>query len=226
VPARSGLWAVLVAGSSGAEDRRHQVDVAAQHQLLRRNGVPEERIIVVTAGEVEAGPDYELARVTADDVASIVAGRRSTNTPDVVDAGTGDDVYVFIAGHGTRAGMAIGGAEELLTPAALRAAVEEQAPYRHLLLAVEACNAATFDVVAGAPRAAVLSAATADQLDYATPDGTADAFAAALAVAARDDDELVAAIGERVRADVPQSTVGLAGSNGDTSLPMRDDVRP
>jgi legumain len=42
----STRWAVLVAGSSGYGNYRHQADVCHAYQLLRKGGVKEENIVV------------------------------------------------------------------------------------------------------------------------------------------------------------------------------------
>ncbi|GFR22276.1 legumain [Trichonephila clavata] len=41
------LWAILVAGSNGWNNYRHQADVCHSYQVLRNHGIPDERIIVM-----------------------------------------------------------------------------------------------------------------------------------------------------------------------------------
>lgn len=48
----SDHWAVLVAGSSQYYNYRHQADVAHAHQVLVRNGFPEENIILMMYDDV------------------------------------------------------------------------------------------------------------------------------------------------------------------------------
>jgi ABC-type branched-subunit amino acid transport system substrate-binding protein/glycosylphosphatidylinositol transamidase (GPIT) subunit GPI8 len=128
---RSGLWAVLVAASSGWDNYRHQADVYAQYQTLRANGVPDERIIVIAADDLADNPnnpepgviryqaggantyadrdiDYDVRELTADDVMAILAGQASDALPTVVTSTGTDDVYVFVAGHGNEAGVYFG----------------------------------------------------------------------------------------------------------------------
>jgi legumain len=40
-------WAVLVAGSSGWYNYRHQADVCHAYQILHKNGIPDSNIIVM-----------------------------------------------------------------------------------------------------------------------------------------------------------------------------------
>ena len=41
-------WAVLVAGSSGFDNYRHQADICHSYQILKKNGIPESNIIVMS----------------------------------------------------------------------------------------------------------------------------------------------------------------------------------
>ncbi len=45
-------WAVLVAGSQGIWNYRHQSDVCAAYHLLVRNGIPRDHIIVMAVDDV------------------------------------------------------------------------------------------------------------------------------------------------------------------------------
>ena len=46
------LWAVLVAGSRGWENYRHQADVCHAYQVLHGHGVPEDNIIVMMYDDI------------------------------------------------------------------------------------------------------------------------------------------------------------------------------
>merc|ERR1712136_263315 len=45
-------WAVLVAGSNGYYNYRHQADICHAYQILRQNGIPDERIIVMMYDDI------------------------------------------------------------------------------------------------------------------------------------------------------------------------------
>ncbi|CDW88179.1 peptidase c13 family protein [Stylonychia lemnae] len=49
-------WAVLVAGSNGFWNYRHQADVCHAYQILRKNGMPEENIIVFAYDDIANNP--------------------------------------------------------------------------------------------------------------------------------------------------------------------------
>lgn len=51
------VWAVLVAGSNGYDNYRHQADVCHAYQVLRNNGVPENRIIVMMYDDIAHNTD-------------------------------------------------------------------------------------------------------------------------------------------------------------------------
>uniref|UniRef100_A0ACD6AL39 Uncharacterized protein n=1 Tax=Avena sativa TaxID=4498 RepID=A0ACD6AL39_AVESA len=49
-------WAVLVAGSSGYENYRHQADVCHAYQILKRGGLKEENIVVFMYDDIAKNP--------------------------------------------------------------------------------------------------------------------------------------------------------------------------
>ena len=45
-------WAVLVAGSSGWDNYRHQADVCHAYQILHKNGIPDSNIVVMMYDDI------------------------------------------------------------------------------------------------------------------------------------------------------------------------------
>jgi len=189
---RSDLWALVVAGSSGWSNYRHQADALAQYQLLRANGVPDDRIILVLeddlsaaaqnpyAGVVQYQPegenlydpapevDYRLEDIDAADLLDILSGNTSTGLDPVIGSQAGDNIYVFLAGHGSRDGffvdsgdaLSVGDDGSLLEPKDLNATLMAMAGrYRQVLLAVESCHAGALGEALTAPNAILLAAA-------------------------------------------------------------------
>lgn len=129
-PALTDQYAVLVQGSEGFVNYRHQADVLNVYQLLRRGGVPDDHIILVLdkklatdsrnpePGVIRTAPsgpdllggtsngipaaevDYDSADLTADDVADILSGRSSGHLPVVLPQGKGNNVFFYWSGHG------------------------------------------------------------------------------------------------------------------------------
>ncbi|KAJ1364385.1 hypothetical protein KIN20_024474 [Parelaphostrongylus tenuis] len=50
------LYALLVAGSNGFWNYRHQADVAHAYQILKKNGVPEDNVIVMMYDDIASDP--------------------------------------------------------------------------------------------------------------------------------------------------------------------------
>ena len=130
-PREQRTWALLVAGSHGWENHRHQADVLAQYRLLRSRGVSDARIVLVAAGDLayaaenpkrgtvrqrvgeenlarEVVADYSPDQLGAGDLARILAGQRSERLEQVIESKARDNVYVYLSGHGTRRGFYLG----------------------------------------------------------------------------------------------------------------------
>ena len=130
---RTGAFALIVALSTGWQNYRHQADALAEYQLLRKNGLPDSRIVLVVADDlatdarnaepgvvrnVAGGPDlrggaqvdYRIGDLGGGELLAILRGERSERLPVVLDSGPGDDVYAFFVGHGSSEGMLVGSA--------------------------------------------------------------------------------------------------------------------
>ena len=128
-PALTDQYAVLVQGSMGFENYRHQADVLSVYQLLRRGGFDDDHIILIIdatmvndthnrePGIVRAEPggpdllggsdglpaaiiDYDAASLTAADISSILLGEQSSRLPIVLPKDAGQNVFLFWSGHG------------------------------------------------------------------------------------------------------------------------------
>ena len=196
---RRGLWALIAAGSRGWDNYRHQADALAMYQLLRRRGVSDDRILLVVAddlasdqknpspGEVRnvaGGPDlragatvdYRLDDLTANDLMAALAGNQTERTPIALGSTEGDDVLVFLVGHGTTWGLAWDSFREAsrgnVSPASLSQAVRSMRAskrYRRMLVAVEMC----FGGVMGGP----LDSATPSMVLFAGANPNEESFA-------------------------------------------------
>ncbi|XP_054818636.1 vacuolar-processing enzyme-like [Prosopis cineraria] len=119
-------WAVLIAGSSGYWNYRHQSDVCHAYQLLRKGGLKEENIIVLMyddiafneenprpgiiinspdGGDVYKGvpKDYTGEDVTVNNFFAVILGNKSALTGGsgkVVDSGPNDHIFIYYTDHG------------------------------------------------------------------------------------------------------------------------------
>jgi len=128
-PFLTDQYAVLVQGSEGLKNYRHQADVLSMYQLLRKNGFDDDHIILIVDGALaqdngnpekgiirtsmtgkdllggtdglpKAVIDYDAATLTPADIADILLGRQSSKLPVVLPRDNGNNVLFFWSGHG------------------------------------------------------------------------------------------------------------------------------
>ncbi|KAK3573968.1 hypothetical protein QTP86_034118 [Hemibagrus guttatus] len=119
-------WVVLVAGSNGWYNYRHQADVCHAYQIVRKNGVPDEQIVVMmyddlaqseenpTRGVIINRPngsdvykgvlkDYIGDDVTPENFLAVLKGDASGvkgGSGKVLKSGPDDHVFVYFTDHG------------------------------------------------------------------------------------------------------------------------------
>ncbi|KAE8717225.1 Vacuolar-processing enzyme [Hibiscus syriacus] len=119
-------WAVLVAGSSGYGNYRHQADVCHAYQVLRKGGLKEENVVVFMYDDIAMhhlnprpgviinhpqGPDvyagvpkdYTGEHVTAANLYAVLLGNRkalSGGSGKVIDSKPNDRIFIFYSDHG------------------------------------------------------------------------------------------------------------------------------
>ena len=127
-------YAVLVAGSNGYYNYRHQADVFHAYQVLTDRGIPHENIITMAyddiptdqrnpfPGKVYNKPtysepgvdvyngvqiDYKGADVTPANFLAVLRGdKEAAGGKKVLEAGKNDNVFVFFSDHGAPGIMA------------------------------------------------------------------------------------------------------------------------
>ena len=133
-PDLTSQYAVLVQGSNGWSNYRHEADVLSIYQMLKANGYDDDHIILVSAdecanasenkdaGAVRTDPsgkdlrqdavvDYKNADLTPQDICNILKGVKTDKTPVVLPADAGQNVLFFWSGHGRS--KAVNGADEM-----------------------------------------------------------------------------------------------------------------
>jgi len=121
-------WAVLVAGSNTYGNYRHQSDVFHSYQQVKKNGIPEDNIIVMAYDDIaesisnpfkgkvfnkptyaEAGVDvyegikidYTKAEVTPANFLAVLEGdSAATKGKKVLQSTSEDNVFIYFADHG------------------------------------------------------------------------------------------------------------------------------
>jgi len=163
-PDKQGLWALLLSPSAGWNNYRHQADALAVYSLLKQNGLPDSRIILIInddlaessqnplPGDIHYVPggsnlytgvevDYHPRDLLPQDIYDILAGKTGGQLPSVIEAGEADNIFVFIVGHGDTSGSIFNDAH--LTPEGLADALSlrhNAGGYRRVLVEVETCH--------------------------------------------------------------------------------------
>ena len=127
VVAKPQLWAVLVSGSRGWDNYRHQADVCHAFHLLVNRGIPEKNIVVMMYDDIAYNPanpdqgqivnkpngtnlypgvpkDYTGESLTPQVFLSILEGDKmgvqGKGSGKVLESGPEDHVFVYFADHG------------------------------------------------------------------------------------------------------------------------------
>ena len=134
-PALSDQYAVLIQGSNGWSNYRHQADVLSVYQLLKKTGYDDDHIVLIIdkalasdsknpePGIVRAEDggkdlmegsviDYDNADLTPADISNILLAVKTDKTPIVLPKDVEQNVFLFWSGHGRN--RASNGADELV----------------------------------------------------------------------------------------------------------------
>ncbi|UMM34503.1 hypothetical protein L5515_007552 [Caenorhabditis briggsae] len=160
-------FVVLVAGSNGWYNYRHQADVAHAYHTLRNHGIPEENIITMMYDDVANNPlnpykgklfnrphgkdlykglkiDYKGASVTPENFLNVLKGNASAidgGNGRVLETNENDRVFVYFTDHGA-VGM-ISFPDGILTVKQMNDALEwmhKNKKYSQLTFYLEACE--------------------------------------------------------------------------------------
>ena len=122
-PSLSSQYAVLVQGSNGWNNYRHQADVLNVYQLLKKNGFDDDHIILIidkTLANDSKNPepgiiraenggkdlldgctiDYDNADIVPTDIRNILLGVKTDKTPVVIPKDARQNVLLYWSGHG------------------------------------------------------------------------------------------------------------------------------
>ncbi|KAL1244099.1 Legumain [Trichinella spiralis] len=114
--ANDNIWAVLVSGSNGWYNYRHQADICHAYKVLLEHGVPEKHIIVMSYDDIakmnttlykESGIkiDYKEDDVTPENFINVLLGEEDEmigiGTGRVLKSGPNDYVFVNFVDHGS-----------------------------------------------------------------------------------------------------------------------------
>ncbi|VAH49983.1 unnamed protein product [Triticum turgidum subsp. durum] len=161
-------WAVLVAGSSGYGNYRHQADVCHAYQILRRGGLKEENIVVFMyddiaknslnprpgviinhpkGQDVYAGvpKDYTGKQVTAKNFFAVLLGNKTAVTEGsrkVINSKPKDHIFIYYADHGGPGVLGMPNRPYIYAGDFIKVLREKHASksYSKMIIYVEACE--------------------------------------------------------------------------------------
>lgn len=189
LPQVTDHWALLLSPSTTWSNYRHQADVLAMYQLLKRHGYDDDHIVLVcednlpTAVEnkrpgqvfVEIGGedvhqgaqvDYHFSQLSMDDVRSILLGQQSSRLPHVLHTTASSNLFIFWSGHGADGqGMcwSDGQSSQIFDGQRMHdilAELDGRDGYRRAMLAIETCFSGLIgQAIVGLPDVIAITAA-------------------------------------------------------------------
>ncbi|XP_043718084.1 vacuolar-processing enzyme [Telopea speciosissima] len=161
-------WAVLVAGSSGFGNYRHQADVCHAYQLLKKGGLKDENIVVfmfddIAKNELNPKPgviinnpngsdvyagvpkDYTGKQVTTENLYAVLLGQKNAvkgGSGKVVDSKPDDHIFIFYSDHGGPGVLGMPNMPFLYAKDFIEVLKKKHAAgsYKEMVLYIEACE--------------------------------------------------------------------------------------
>ncbi|KAL9230372.1 hypothetical protein vseg_005734 [Gypsophila vaccaria] len=162
-------WAVLVAGSNGYGNYRHQADICHAYQILKRGGLKDENIVVFMyddianndenpkkgiiinnpkGGDVYKGvpKDYTGDSLTTKNLLAAILGDKKSikgGSGKVVNSGPNDRIFIYYSDHGSPGVLTMPGDDDLYAKDLINALKKKYAmkAYKSMVIYVEACEA-------------------------------------------------------------------------------------
>ncbi|CAN7090473.1 hypothetical protein IGI04_034098 [Brassica rapa subsp. trilocularis] len=161
-------WAVLIAGSSGYGNYRHQADVCHAYQILRKGGLKEENIVVMMYDDIANHPlnprpgtlinhpdgedvyagvpkDYTGHNVTAANFYAVLLGDKEAVTGGsgkVIASKANDHIFVYYSDHGGPGVLGMPNKPYLYATDFIETLKKKHAAetYKEMVIYVEACE--------------------------------------------------------------------------------------
>ncbi|KAF3432319.1 hypothetical protein FNV43_RR27059 [Rhamnella rubrinervis] len=161
-------WAVLVAGSNGWDNYRHQADVCHAYQILRKGGVSDKNIIVFMYDDIASNKnnprpgviinkpdgkdvyrgvpkDYTGHNVNTNNLYAVILGNKTAlkgGSRKVVDSGPDDYIFIYYADHGGVGLLGMPEGDYVFAKDLIDVLKKKHAAraYKKMLLYIEACE--------------------------------------------------------------------------------------
>ena len=182
-----GSKAVLVAASKGWDNYRHQADILAYYQLLKRNDFSDDDIILIMADDIandshnpypgqvirdkkslenlyeDVVIDYKLDQITPYDLKNILLSRASEKLPVVLNSDSSHNLLFVWSGHGIPGTLVWDKNQQTLNGEYLAGIFNEmytEGKYRKLFGIIEACYSGSVATACeGTPQLLLMTAA-------------------------------------------------------------------
>lgn len=188
-------WAVIVAGSNGFWNYRHQADACHAYQIMKKNGIPESNIVTMLYDDVASDPenpfpgklfnkpngedvyagcniDYKGNDVTPENFLNILQGQATKGGNGKVLKSTADSkVFIYFADHGAPGLIAF--PNEYLYANDLNKALltmHDKKMYSELVFYLEACESGSMfeNILKNDIGIYAITAANADESSWGT----------------------------------------------------------
>ncbi|RMZ93887.1 legumain [Brachionus plicatilis] len=159
-------WVLLVAGSNQYYNYRHQADICHAYQIMHRNGIPDERIVVMMyddiaynqenpmKGQIINQPggkdvyngtlkDYTKKLVTPSNFLKVLKGESvSVGSGKIIKSGPNDNIFVYFADHGAPGIIAFPDGSALHASDLNKAikSMHQNNQYKNMVFYIEACE--------------------------------------------------------------------------------------
>ncbi|MFC1981549.1 C13 family peptidase [Chloroflexota bacterium] len=165
IPAdKRDLWAVIIATSMGWKNYRHQADALAVYDLLKSNGVNDDKIILMLVDDIpnnernevqgdvhhsvrgknlrdSANIDYSGRAVSIENFRNVLLGNKTFENSDVLGSNEYSNVLIYIVGHGSQ-GLISFEYDGILEAAGFVSLINDmyqKERYRRMFIMVETC---------------------------------------------------------------------------------------
>ena len=161
---RKDLWAVIIATSSGWKNYRHQSDALAMYDLLKSNGLGDDKIILFLVDDIpnneknrmrgdvhhvvdgknlreNAHIDYSAKEVFVENLANALLGKKTAEAPYVLETNENSDIFLYIVDHGMPGCIPFDNGERLKAEnfSQIIEDMYENKRYRQMFIMVEVC---------------------------------------------------------------------------------------
>lgn len=192
-PRRKDLWAVLISTTSGMADYRRQADTLAVYNLLKKNGVKDDRIILFLVDDVKddsgnkdmgdvhnrvgghnlrkgAVVDYSGDSVTAENFVNALLQKKNENGSPVLGSDAGSEVFVYVNSDGENGDIFFARSPGLSGKelGRITGRMYEKKEYRRIFFAVESDDAESFCEYVRSPGAICLASSSRNETSIPT----------------------------------------------------------